>query len=480
MYTFFAEPCIVRVEQYTKPILVRGAVIDPLGEIMEKQKQQWWRGLPPPTSDQEPVLILYLPWNLVHHGDVTPDRRQWLLQNFSDVLGVFEGSGIPVHMSYQKIDVDALALTCDFDPDRLHNLPLLAAPFSHALCGLIGDDYNEHIAWQIESGLSGNVDGPNGEMGYFFPEWDIPANPEQYFGDTPMYCLSVGAFATLYSECAVGDRVDGSVMRYDAIRIGEQTVVPMKGIEGFHRAWFAYQLNDSEDKLADVISAVRAIVAEPKNAGKVVTLFVDGESVLVGGARSFWDDYPLKGYELWARFFTALKDADLARYFHGMEHAYPRWHAAAEPLPTGKAVGRHYGKWCSWKPQERIKQCYKQTLPRKQAGFSAHFLGALDVVSDRLSVTNAMELARKGGLREFIDKDGTKFTMDFDVTIPLVGWRAVETLSGKGAFQTQMRKLRAQAGELLKKEGKVLGPPELFIFSLVEKLYERYEAMDVA
>lgn len=453
--------------------------MNPLGGIMVKKKK-WWHDIAPPRVE-DPILLLYLPWNLVHHGDVVPERRKWLLEHFNEVLDVFERSGIPVHMSYQQIDIDALGFTCDFDPERLQNLPLLSAPFSHVLCGLIGDEFNDHIDWQIENGLQGNVVGPNGEMGYFFPEFDIPADLGQYFRHDPKaFLLSVGAFATLYSECAVGDRVDGSVMQYDAIGVGAQTVVPMKGEKGFQDAWFAYQLNDSESNLAAVIQAVRDIVQNGGNAGKVVTLFVDGESVLVGGARSFWNQ-PLKGYEIWERFFVALKAAGLDRFFHGMERAYPRWNvaAAATPLPAGKAIGRHYSKWCSWKSQEKVKRRYERVLPKRGAGYSAHFLGGLDAVSDRLSVINALELGRKDALRKFTDKDGVTFSLDCDATIPLVGHRATEVLSGKGAFGTQMRKLRGQAAVLLGKEGKPFGDAEVFTFDLMEKLYAKYEQYDV-
>lgn len=453
--------------------------IDPLGEIMEKN-QKWWRDIAPPQGE-DPILLLYLPWNLVHHGDVVPERRKWLLEHFNEVLDVFEGAGIPVHMSYQQIDIDALELTCGFDPERLQNLPLLSAPFSHVLCGLIGDEFNDHIDWQIDNGLQGNVVGPNGEMGYFFPEWDIPANTGQYFRQDPKaFLLSVGAFATLYSECAVGDRVDASVMQYDAIGVGAQTVVPMKGVDVFHKTWFAYQLNDSEGNLAAVIQSVRDIVESGSSAGKVVTLFVDGESVLVGGARSFWDQ-PLKGYEIWERFFLALKTAGLDRYFHGMERAYPRWNASAKDakLPPGKSIGRHYSKWCSWKAQEKVKGRYARVLPKKGEGYSKHFLGGLDAVSDRLSVINALELGRKNALRTFVDKDGVTFSLDCDATIPLVGHRATEVLSGKGGFLTQMRKLRGQAAQLLEKEGKPFGDAEIFTLDLMEKLYGKYEEYDV-
>lgn len=452
--------------------------MNPLGGIMATK--HWWKNLPPPEAE-EPVLILYLPWNLLHHGDVTPERRMWLLKHFGDVLSVFEGSGIPVHMSYQRVDIEALSVVSDFDEMRLQNLPLLSAPYSHVLCGLIGDDYNPHIDWQIENGVRGNVQGEKGEVGYFFPEWDIPADPSIYFhADPNAFVLSVGAFATLYSECAVGDRVDNSVMRFDAIQMGRQIAVPMKGVEGFHRAWFAYQLNDSEGNLADVIAAVRAIVMEPKNAGKVVTLFVDGESILVGGARSFFSDYPLKGYELWARFFSALASSGLARFFHGMERAYPRWSAAARAMPTGKRIGRHYNKWCSWKTQEKIKRRYVNTLPQKSAGKSAHFLAGLNAVSDSLSVTNAMELNRKGALRTFTDKDGVTFTIGFDLTVPMVGWRAGETLSGKGSFLTQMKKLKTQAPEKFAQEGVSYGKPEDELLDLIVELYLRREEEDVS
>ncbi len=453
--------------------------MNPLGGIMVKRKK-WWHDIAPPRAE-DPVLLLYLPWNLVHHGDVVPERRQWLLEHFNEVLDMFERSEIPVHMSYQQIDIDALEIVCGFNPERLQNLPLLSAPFSHVLCGLIGDEYNDHVDWQIENGLQGNVVGPEGEMGYFFPEWDIPADPSLYFRQDPKaFLLSVGAFATLYSECAVGDRVDGSVMQYDAIGVGAQTVVPMKGVNAFHKTWFAYQLDDSEGNLAAVIQSVRDIVENGGNAGKVVTLFVDGESVLVGGARSFWNQ-PLKGYEIWERFFVALKAAGLDRYFHGMERAYPRWNAAAANtrLPAGKAIGRHYGKWASWKSQEKVKRRFEQVLPKRGAGYSAHFLGGLDAVSDRLSVMNAMELDRKGALRTFTDKDNVTFSLDFDATIPLVGHRATETLSGKGAFTTQMRKLRERARGLLEKEGKTFGPAEAFVLTLIEKLYAKYESYDV-
>lgn len=453
--------------------------IHPLGEIMLPNKKKWWHDLPPPQGE-EPILLLYLPWNLLHHGDLAPYRRKWLLEHFADVLDVFESSGIPVHMSYQRIDVDALQVVSDFDPERLQRLPLLSSPFSHALCGLIGDDYNEHIDWQIEHGVDGNVGGPNGEMGYFFPEFDIPANPSLYFRHDPMsFMLSVGAFATLYSECAVGDRADNNVMKYDAIRLGRQTVVPMKGVEVFQKAWFNFQFNDSESNLAVVVEAVRAITADPANLGKVVTLFVDGESVLVGGARSFWDQYPLKGYELWVRFFAALKAEGLGRYFHGMERAYPRWNALAEALPQGKSIGRHYTKWCSWKTQEKIKRRYTSILPGKGKGHTKHFEGALYAVSDYLSVTNAMEMNRKDSLRVFRDKDGVEFRIEMDLTVALIGWRAYESLNGKGTFAAQMAKLRAQAPGLLAKEGGAYGAAEAFIIDLIEKLHARYVALDV-
>ena len=92
---------------------------------------------------------------------------------------------------------------------------------------------------------------------------------------------------------------------------------------------------------------------------------------------------------------------------------------------------------------------------------------------------NAMELDRKGALRTFTDKDNVTFSLDFDATIPLVGHRATETLSGKGAFTTQMRKLRERARGLLEKEGKTFGPAEAFVLTLIEKLYAKYESYDV-
>lgn len=447
---------------------------------MVSKEKRWWHDIAPP-KDEDPVLILYLPWNLEKHGDVIPERRMWLLENFGSVLSVFEQSGFPVHMSYQRVDIDSLEVVCGFDSDRLNNLPLLSAPFSHALFGLIEDECADHVVWQIANGVQGNVIGENGEMAFFFPEWDIVSKPDVFFPDRKMVFPSVGAFATLYSDCAVGDQADMSVMQYDAIGVGQHVVVPMKGVDGFHAAWFAYQRDDSDVNLAAVIQSVRSIVEYKANGGKVVTLFVDGESILVGGARSFWNDYSLKGYELWERFFAALKANGLQRFFHGMERAYPRWNkAAAEtPLPAGKAIGRQYAKWGGWLPQEKVKRRYGSLLPKKGSGMVANLMASWVAVSDRLSVLNTMELARRDKVRKFVDKDGVEFTLDFDATIPLVGWRAEEVLRGKGSFPAQMRKLRTQAAKKLADEGKTYGKAEEFTFALHEKLYLKYEGLDV-
>lgn len=126
-----------------------------------------------------------------------------------------------------------------------------------------------------------------------------------------------------------------------------------------------------------------------------------------------------------------------------------------------------------------MKRRFERVLPKRGAGYSAHFLGGLDAVSDRLSVINALELGRKSALRTFTDKDYVTFSLDCDATIPLVGHRATESLSGKGSFRAQMRRLRTQAARLLADEGKPFGDAEVFTLDLIEKLYGKYEEHDI-
>lgn len=434
----------------------------------------WWRNRPLPRPE-DPILQFIIPWNLLHHGDVTPERKAWLIQNFGKVWEIFERrKTIPTIHSFQGLDVAALDES-GFDVDRLESQPHMGAPDGHALCGIIDRAARGHTRSLIKQGMPCNAIGDDGEELYFFPEWDIVRKPDVYFGGRKMFFPSVGKFAVQYSECTVGDKPDWGIMAHDALKIGDHTVVVMKGVDAFHRAWFAYQRDDSDANLAAVVDVIRSIAEDQVNSGKVVCLFMDGESMMVGGARCYWSDYACKGYELWARLFDALEMAGLDRYFHGPEAAYPRWQALADPLEEDDLLGRSYDKWGGKVEQEEVKAFYAAALPGEDKGRSAQFVGALFSTSDALSVHRT----KRDGGPQFVGKDGVTFTLEYDHLIPMVAYEARQSLMGKGSFATRLRKAMTKAAELFTRDGRPYGDGERFMLELVLKLYARYEAIDM-
>lgn len=452
------------------PRPIEGAEMTRMRGVMQPEQEKKWRDRKPPR-DEDVVLLAIIPWNLTDHGDVIPEKKQWLFENFRRVYRVFEEASFPTIHSLQGNDLDGLEECDSFTRVEFETLPHMGAPYDHLLCGMLGKVAKGHVRRMVQEGVQCNAVGDDGEELYFCPEWDVFRKPEYYFPGKKMVFPSVGRFAVEYSDCTVGDNADREVMGHECLRIGNHLVPIMKGVDDFHRAWFAFQLDDSEANLATVVQSVRDIVENRNNAGKVVSLFMDGESVLVGGARSFWNEYPLKGYELWARFFGALAEAGLDRYFHGPERAYPRWNRLADDLSGDKLLGRKYPKWGGELEQEELKATY-DSLPGEDKGFCDHVKAARRSTSDALSVHRTKQDAKP---RIFRDKDGVEFTLDYDHVIPLVAYEAGESLNGGGSFVRRLEKASKHAAEKFARDGKPFGNGERFMIGLHAKVYLRHE-----
>jgi hypothetical protein len=444
---------------------------------------QSWRENRLAHPEDEVLICLYLPWNLYSHGDVIPRNRRWLMANFSEILTVFEKASVPVHMSYQQVDIDSLVVLHGFDPERLQNLPMLSAPFGHPLLGLMENlaPDHAHLRFQIQNGAQGNLtatlDGVEHAF-YFCPEFDVPSTLKKVFGERRMIFPNVGKFAVSYSHCKVGGEEDDLLIEeFDAIRYQGSLVVPMKAADGggdkFMGAWFGYQKDDSDENLRKVVDVIRSIVENEKNRGKSVVLFIDGESMLVGGNPLFEGEYPLRGYELWEKFFKALAEEGLARYFGDMEQAAERWNEQASTLPDGQLISRKYNKWTGEARQIKTVSAYESILPGEKMTKAKHFVANHISTSDNLSVHTTANKPRAHRYK-FMGR-GQEWQLDYDhmvVTLGAISWKTLQ--ENKMSFPRQIERTTSAGFSPFSRDGKVMGEDERWQLSLAAALYHYY------
>ncbi len=300
-------------------------------------------------------IVLYLPGN-AWHSNVRADKRRAYIEGFRrDWLAVLKQAGIPVVVSFQKVDLELFGVS-----ERElagGNLECLSAPWNHALPSLYEKHptLSGHARWLADHAVKTPT------LGMFFAEYDVPRTRLAKPGIIPAL---PSPHMVQYSECGTGDYAQEAVIdRYRAVRYHDNTVVPMVGVKPIQDAFFAWQRDpDNASKKEALATEIRKVALD--GTDDALILFLDLEAPLCGSHY---------GPSIWEWFFTVAKEA--------APDAFVTWHWAAEQwmqsarssdVPVAKLFARNLGvKWTGLQPQldwlDRVKLCRAPQSDREHA-----------------------------------------------------------------------------------------------------------------